>query len=92
MPVVLGGDHSLSLPVMRALGERFGDDGYSVIHFDTHADTGIYRPGVTAEHAAPFFRAVTEGSLLGRHLVQIGLRGTWPHPAEFDWMREQRIT
>jgi agmatinase len=91
MPVVLGGDHSLSLPVMRALGERYGADGYSVIHFDTHADTAIYEPGVTTEHAAPFYRAVTEECLLGRNLIQIGLRGAWPGPTEFDWMREQQI-
>src|SRR4051794_5819562 len=58
MPVVLGGDHSLSLPVLHALGEHLGLDNYSVIHFDTHADTGIYQPGATPEHAAPFYRAV----------------------------------
>lgn len=92
MPVVLGGDHSLSLPVMRALAAHLGPEQYSVIHFDTHADTAIYQPGVTTEHAAPFYRAVTEGHLLGRNLTQIGLRGAWPFPVEFDWMREQGIT
>lgn len=91
MPVVLGGDHSLSLPVMAALSSRLGVDGYSVIHFDTHADTEIYQPGETTQHATPFYRAITEGHLKGRNLVQIGLRGAWPHPAEFDWMREHGI-
>ncbi len=90
--VVLGGDHSLSLPVMRALSGRYGPDGYSVIHFDTHADTAIYQSGATTEHAAPFYRAVAEGCLIGRNLIQVGLRGAWPHPVEFDWMREQGIT
>jgi len=42
IPVVLGGDHSLSMPVLAALAERFGADGFSVVHFDTHADTGDY--------------------------------------------------
>lgn len=92
MPVILGGDHSLSLPVMTALAAHFGPGEYSVIHFDTHADTAIYESGVTTEHAAPFYRAVTEGHVLGRNLTQIGLRGAWPHPTEFDWMREQGIT
>jgi agmatinase len=92
MPVVLGGDHSLSLPVLQALGEHLGADNYTVIHFDTHADTEIYRPGETTEHATPFYRAVMEGHLAGRNLIQIGLRGAWPFPAEFDWMREQGIT
>jgi agmatinase len=77
---------------MRALGEHLGAEEYSVIHFDTHADTAIYRRSATPEHAAPFYRAVTEGHLLGRNLVQIGLRGAWPHQAEFDWMRDQGIT
>ena len=89
--VVLGGDHSLSLPVMRALAGHLGSNGYSVIHFDTHADTEIYRPGVTTAHATPFYRAVDEGSLAGENLVQIGLRGSWPPPAEFTWMRENGI-
>jgi agmatinase len=91
MPVVLGGDHSLSLPVMKALGEHFGPENYTVIHFDTHADTAIYQPGETTEHAAPFYRAIADGYLAGRNLIQIGLRGAWPHPVEFDWMREQGI-
>lgn len=90
-PMILGGDHSLSLPVMRALSSHFGSDGYSVIHFDTHADTEIYTPGDTTPHATPFYRAVDEGYLRGENLVQIGLRGAWPPPAEFDWMREQGI-
>ena len=37
----------------------------------------------------PFSRAVAEGALLGGNIVQIGLRGAWPFPEEFDWMREQ---
>lgn len=92
IPAILGGDHSLSLPVMRALAKRFGPEGYSVIHFDTHADTEIYDPAHTTPHATPFYRAVHEGALLGRNLTQIGLRGTWPPPREFAWMREQGIT
>ena len=73
MPVILGGDHSLSFAVMRALAAQYGQDGYSVLHFDTHADTGIYEAGVVTEHAVPFYRAVTEGHLNGRNLMQIGL-------------------
>lgn len=91
VPVILGGDHSLSLPVMRALMERYGVDGYSVIHFDTHADTEIVVEGETTPHATPFYRAVTEGFLNGHRLTQIGLRGSWPPAAEFDWMRQNGI-
>jgi agmatinase len=91
VPIVLGGDHSLSLPMLRALAGHHGAENFSVIHFDTHADTEIYDPVSTTEHATPFYRAVEEGALLGSNLTQIGLRGAWPHPREFDWMRSRGI-
>jgi len=89
MPLVLGGDHSLSLPTLRVLAERFGAGGYSVVHFDTHADTAAELYGVRVGHGTPFRVAAEEGALLGTNIVQIGLRGTWPGAEEFDWMREQ---
>ena len=85
--VVLGGDHSISTPVMQAIAERHGADGYSVIHFDTHADTG--REEGETPHAIPFAKAVIEGYLRGSNIIQIGLRGNWPGPKDFQWMREQ---
>jgi agmatinase len=85
--VVLGGDHSLSMPVLRAISEQHGADGFSVIHFDTHADTGLDMN--EAPHGIPFSSAVQDGYLLGGNMIQIGLRGNWPYPHEFDWMREQ---
>ncbi len=89
VPIVLGGDHSLSNPVMRALAAAFGPDGYAVIHFDTHADTGAELGGVTdLSHGTPFHRGVVDGFLRGDHIVQIGLRGAWPWPEEFQWMRD----
>jgi agmatinase len=87
VPVTLGGDHSLSEPTLRVLSERFGADGYSVIHFDTHADTGL--DPAEAPHGVPFSNAVKAGYLRGANIVQVGLRGAWPYPHEFAWMREQ---
>jgi agmatinase len=84
--IVLGGDHSLSAPVMQGLADVHGADGYAVIHFDTHADTG-FEGGMTIDHGTPFFRGVNEGFMRGDHIFQVGLRGTWPNPSEFDWMR-----
>ena len=86
VPVVLGGDHSLSTPVLDALAGRFGADGFSVVHFDTHADTGT--DGEEAPHGIPFRKAVADGHLDGRNIVQVGLRGAWPFPEDFQWMRE----
>jgi agmatinase len=86
IPIVLGGDHSLSTPVLQALAEHHGVDGYSVVHFDTHADTGSEEG--EAPHGVPFHRAVIDGHLDGRNIVQLGLRGAWPWPEDFQWMRE----
>ncbi len=92
VPVVLGGDHSISHVMLDALAERFGPDGYAVVHFDTHADTGAEVQGVThLSHGTPFYWAVERGRLRGDHLVQLGLRGAWPTPPEFAWMRERGI-
>jgi agmatinase len=86
IPVVLGGDHSLSTPVLHALAEHHGVGGFSVVHFDTHADTG--GDEWEAPHGVPFHKAVIDGHLEGHNIVQIGLRGAWPFPEEFQWMRE----
>ena len=87
VPLVLGGDHSLSLPTLRALAERHGPEGYAVLHFDSHADTASELHGVRVSHGTPFRVAVEEGVLRGDQIVQLGLRGTWPGPEEFGWMR-----
>lgn len=89
IPLVLGGDHSLSLPTLRALAERHGPEGYAVLHFDTHADTAAELYGVRISHGTPFRVAVEEGVLRGEQIVQVGLRGTWPGPEEFEWMRAE---
>ena len=89
IPLVLGGDHSLSLPTLRVLGERHGPDGYAVLHLDTHADTADELYGVRISHGTPFRIAVDEGRLRGANIVQVGLRGTWPGPELFGWMRAE---
>ncbi len=89
VPFVLGGDHSLSASMLEALATAHGPDGYAVLHFDTHADTGEPYAGVRESHGSPFRTAVEDGFLDGRNIVQIGLRGAWPYPHEFQWMREQ---
>ena len=89
MPLVLGGDHSLSLPTLHVLADHYGTDGYAVLHLDTHADTAAELYGVRVSHGTPFRVAVEEGWLVGGNVVQVGLRGTWPGPELFDWMRAQ---
>src|SRR4051812_38382145 len=88
IPAVIGGDHSITLPVLRALAAHHGAGGFGVIHFDTHADTGVPEEEMP-NHGEPFSRAVEEGVLLAGNIVQIGLRGCWPFSEDFAHMKEQ---
>lgn len=71
-PVSVGGDHAISLPVLRALGSS---EPVAMIHIDAHCDTGDGYMGSKYHHGAPFSRAVEEGVLDPKHTVQIGIRG-----------------
>ena len=90
LPVVLGGDHSISEPDIRAVACAHGPVG--AVHFDTHTDTGTEVFGVEVSHGTPFYRLVEQGHLDPRRYVQIGLRGYWPTEVEFAWQAEQGIT
>ncbi|KYF84849.1 agmatinase [Sorangium cellulosum] len=81
VPFVVGGDHSIALPVLRALARRHGP--VTVVHVDAHLDTSTAEVwGEPFHHGTPFRNAIDEG-LLGRGaLHQIGIRATWGHPEE----------
>jgi agmatinase len=89
VPVTLGGDHSITEPCVAAVAARRGPVG--LLHFDTHTDTGRDVFGVEHSHGTPMFRLVEAGHADGRRYAQIGLRGYWPGPAEFDWQRAHGI-
>ena len=90
IPVVLGGDHSITEANVRAVAARHGPVG--LVHFDTHTDTGTEVFGVGRSHGTPMYRLVRDGHVDARRYVQIGLRGYWPGEAEFSWQRERGIT
>jgi agmatinase len=83
VPITLGGDHSVTEPCVAAVAKRRGPLG--LIHFDTHTDTGREVFGVEHSHGTPMFRLVEAGRVVGARYAQIGLRGYWPGPAEFEW-------
>lgn len=89
IPVVLGGDHGIAEPDIRACAARHGPLG--LVHFDTHTDTGEQVFGVEASHGTPMRRQVAAGHVAPDRYVQIGLRGYWPGDAEFAWQAEQGI-
>ena len=90
LPVVLGGDHSITEPNVRAVAAKHGPVG--LVHFDTHTDTGTEVFDVELSHGTPMYRLVRAGHVVGSRYVQIGLRGYWPGEAEFAWQRDNGIT
>jgi agmatinase len=90
IPVVLGGDHSIAEPDIRACAAGRGPIG--LVHFDTHTDTGTDVYGVEVSHGTPMYRLVEAGVVDPRRYVQIGLRGYWPGEQEFGWQAERGIT
>ena len=90
VPIVLGGDHSIAEPDIRACAAVHGPVG--LIHFDAHADTGREVFGVELSHGSPMYRLVESGHVDPSRYVQIGLRGYWPGEEEFAWQRAHGIT
>ena len=72
VPLSAGGDHSISLPILRALA---AERPVGMVHIDAHCDTGSNYLGSNYHHGAPFARAVEEGLLDPKRTVQIGIRG-----------------
>ncbi len=90
IPVVLGGDHSIAEPDVRAVAATHGP--VALVHFDTHTDTGTEVFGVELSHGTPMYRLVRDGHVDPARYVQIGLRGYWPGETELGWQREHGIT
>ena len=86
-PLTLGGDHTIVLPILRAMAKKHGPVG--LVHIDAHADINDEMFGEKIAHGTPFRRAMEEGLLDGNRVVQIGLRGTGYSADEFDWSRDQ---
>jgi agmatinase len=78
VPLTCGGDHSITFPILKALGAR---QPVGLVHFDSHCDTAEASHGSKFHHGAPFRQAVDAGVLDPRRTVQIGIRGR----AEFLW-------
>ncbi len=90
VPLTLGGDHTLTLPILRAMAKKHGP--VAMIHIDAHADINEHMFGEAIAHGTPFRRAVEEGLLATDKVFQIGLRGTGYSPDDFDWSRRQGFT
>jgi agmatinase len=85
VPIVFGGDHSITLPELRALALVHGP--LSLVHFDAHGDTWDEYWGEKYTHGTPFRRAVEEGLIDPSRSIQIGMRGTVYDPNDLDEAR-----
>lgn len=89
VPIILGGDHSITYPAASAVAESMGWGRLGVVHFDAHADTADVIDGNLASHGTPMRRLIDSGAVLGKNFVQVGLRGYWPPADVFEWMGQQ---
>lgn len=90
IPLTLGGDHTLTWPILRAIKAQHGP--VALIHVDAHADTNEEMFGETVAHGCPFRRAWEDDCLQNNRVFQIGLRTTGYSPDDFNWGRDKGWT
>lgn len=89
-PVTLGGDHSITYPILQAVAEKHGP--VALVHIDAHADINDTMFGERIAHGTTFRRAFDEGLIRPELTFQIGLRGTGYSPDDFNWSRGKGFT
>ena len=82
LPLSVGGDHSISYPILKALG---ANEAVGMVHIDAHMDTGGAYEGEKFHHGGPFRQAVLAGVLDPERSVQIGIRGSAEPSGEFSY-------
>lgn len=87
--LAMGGDHTITLPILRAQARRYGP--MAVVHVDAHADMNDHMFGETVTHGTIFRRAIEEGLIEPSAMVQIGLRATGYAADDFDWARQRGV-
>ena len=88
-PVSFGGDHTIALPILRALHKKHG--AMALVHVDAHADINDTMFGEKVAHGTIFRRAIEEGLVDPNKMTQIGLRTTGYAAEDFDWTRDRGV-
>jgi len=91
-PFSIGGDHSISLPILRALAKKHGYRQLGMIHFDSHIDTWDEYFGMKLSHGTPFRRAIEEKLLNSNKIIQIGIRGQLYNATDFNFNKKHGVT
>ena len=89
VPVILGGDHSMAFPELRAYRNVYGK--VAIVHFDSHSDTGYWDPidpQAPSNHGTPFYDAIKDNCILTEHSIQVGMRGLLPSEETHDFARD----
>lgn len=87
VPIVLGGDHSITFPELLAYKDVYGP--VSLIHFDSHTDTwGSEKDKEHHDHSTPFRRAIEYGCIAPKTSIQVGMRGGLFDVSDFDFANE----
>jgi agmatinase len=89
IPICVGGDHSILLPILRAMHAKHGP--VALVQFDAHSDTWDQYWGMKYSHGTPVRRAIEEGLLVEPYILQIGLRGQLYDSHDLDFAREHKI-
>ena len=90
IPLSIGGDHLISLPILRALAK---DGPVGLFQFDSHSDTwDSYFGGYKYTHGTPFRRAIEENLINPKKYVMLGIRGSLYDPNDMKWAKEQGVT
>ncbi|MEW6999295.1 agmatinase [Colwelliaceae bacterium BS250] len=88
-PVTVGGDHTITLPILRALHKKHGP--MALVHVDAHADINDSMFGEKVCHGTIFRRAIEEGLIIPEKMTQIGLRATGYSAEDFDWSKDRGV-
>jgi agmatinase len=88
--LALGGEHGITLPLLRALTQRLGRP-VALVHFDAHVDTWPDNFGQAYAHGSPFYHAINEGLVDPRRMIQIGIRSPVQKDV-MDWTLSQGVT
>jgi guanidinobutyrase len=88
-PFSLGGDHTITLPILRAIANKHGP--VAVVHIDAHTDTNDSMFGEKITHGTVFRRAIEEGLIEPKKMAQIGVRATGYSANDFDWSRQNGV-
>ncbi|MFP6806282.1 MAG: agmatinase [Pseudomonadales bacterium] len=90
IPVSMGGDHTIALPILRAIAKKHGP--VALIHVDAHADVNDTMFGEAVTHGTIFRRAIEENLVVPENMFQIGLRASGYAADDFDWARNKGVT